>query len=97
MAGAFGLLHGLGFAGALSVAGLPADEVPLSLLGFNLGIEAGQLLLIGFALAATALWRCGAAAICGTVRGAAARLAAVYMMGGIAACWCFERGFALVF
>lgn len=55
MAFGFGLLHGLGFAGALREAGLPPGEVPLALLGFNLGIEAGQLalvtLLIGAALA----------------------------------------------
>jgi hydrogenase/urease accessory protein HupE len=40
---AFGLLHGLGFAGALTEIGLPAGEIPLALFSFNLGIEAGQL------------------------------------------------------
>ncbi len=43
----FGLLHGLGFAGALSEVGLPAGEIPLALLMFNLGVELGQLLFIG--------------------------------------------------
>jgi hypothetical protein len=43
MAFAFGLLHGLGFAGALAEIGLPDGEIPLALLSFNLGIEAGQL------------------------------------------------------
>lgn len=43
----FGLLHGLGFAGALVEAGLPVGEIPLALLSFNLGIESGQLLFIG--------------------------------------------------
>lgn len=43
VAGAFGLLHGFGFAGALSQVGLPANDIPLALLFFNLGVEAGQL------------------------------------------------------
>jgi hypothetical protein len=46
---AFGLLHGLGFAGALAEAGLPGDALPLALLSFNLGIEAGQLALVAAA------------------------------------------------
>jgi len=43
---AFGLLHGLGFAGALSEVGLPEQAIPLSLLFFNVGVELGQLLFI---------------------------------------------------
>jgi hydrogenase/urease accessory protein HupE len=43
---AFGLLHGLGFAGALLDIGLPQGEVPLALLAFNVGVEVGQLLFI---------------------------------------------------
>lgn len=39
----FGLLHGLGFAGALAELGLPPEHRPSALLGFNLGVEAGQL------------------------------------------------------
>jgi hypothetical protein len=46
----FGLLHGLGFAGALSAAGLPAHALPLALLSFNLGIELGQLGVVALAL-----------------------------------------------
>jgi len=42
----FGLLHGFGFAGALVQVGLPPGEIPLALLFFNLGVEAGQLLFI---------------------------------------------------
>jgi len=42
----FGLLHGFGFAGALTEIGLPAQAVPLALLFFNVGVEAGQLLFI---------------------------------------------------
>ena len=43
---AFGLFHGLGFAGALSEVGVPAHEVPLALLMFNLGVETGQVLFV---------------------------------------------------
>ena len=43
---AFGLLHGFGFAGALSDIGLPQAHIPVALLFFNLGVEAGQLLFI---------------------------------------------------
>jgi hydrogenase/urease accessory protein HupE len=42
----FGLLHGFGFAGALTEIGLPEHAIPLALLFFNLGVEAGQLLFI---------------------------------------------------
>jgi hypothetical protein len=42
----FGLLHGLGFAGALSEVGLPAGHIPVALLFFNVGVEIGQLLFI---------------------------------------------------
>jgi hydrogenase/urease accessory protein HupE len=50
----FGLLHGLGFAGALSEVGLPANAIPLALLFFNLGVEIGQLLFIASVLAVIA-------------------------------------------
>ena len=43
---AFGLLHGFGFAGALSEIGLPDGEVPMALLAFNLGVEAGQIAIV---------------------------------------------------
>ncbi|MCP3979090.1 MAG: HupE/UreJ family protein [bacterium] len=42
----FGLLHGFGFAGALTEIGLPAQAVPLALLFFNVGVESGQLAFI---------------------------------------------------
>ncbi|MEM1120244.1 MAG: HupE/UreJ family protein [Bacteroidota bacterium] len=46
----FGLLHGFGFAGALSDIGFPQKEVPLALLTFNIGVELGQLIFIGVVL-----------------------------------------------
>lgn len=48
---AFGLLHGFGFAGALSSAGLPQPDIPLALLCFNIGVEIGQLGFVGLILA----------------------------------------------
>lgn len=42
----FGLLHGLGFAGALSEVGLPEHEIPLALLMFNVGVELGQICFV---------------------------------------------------
>ena len=48
---AFGLLHGFGFASALTSAGLPRAELPLALVSFNVGVEAGQLAFIAVVLA----------------------------------------------
>ncbi len=42
----FGLIHGFGFAGALAETGLVAEQAALPLIGFNLGVEAGQLLVL---------------------------------------------------
>jgi hypothetical protein len=47
--GVFGLIHGFGFAGALGEVGVPADHVPLALATFNVGVEIGQLCIIGVA------------------------------------------------
>lgn len=54
---AFGLLHGFGFAGALAETGLPHQEIPVALLLFNLGVEAGQLFFVGALLALAWTWR----------------------------------------
>ncbi len=51
----FGLVHGLGFAGALKEVGLPAKHLPLALLSFNVGVEVGQLLMVLTAFAITRL------------------------------------------
>lgn len=87
LAGGFGLLHGMGFAGALAETGLPQDNVPLALLFFNIGIEIGQ---IAFIFALLALWF--------LVRKPLSpwqdRLlpVPVYILGALSAMWCFERG-----
>ena len=85
----FGLLHGFGFAGALSEIGLPEHAIPMALLFFNVGVELGQLAFIGAVLVCWAIlgrfswpnwaWR-----------------VPVYMIGSLAAFWTIERiaGFA---
>ena len=55
----FGLLHGLGFAGALSEVGLPAGHIPVALLFFNVGVELGQVAFITAVLALMWLGRWG--------------------------------------
>jgi hydrogenase/urease accessory protein HupE len=91
MAGSFGLLHGLGFAGALAEVGLPADEIPLALLTFNLGIEVGQLLFVAVALVVGR----GLAALRAPLPAWALRLPA-HAMGGLAVYWCLDRGAGLI-
>ena len=46
----FGLLHGFGFAGALSEIGLPQADIPLALFSFNVGVEVGQLMFVAVVL-----------------------------------------------
>jgi hypothetical protein len=90
VAGAFGLLHGFGFAGALAEVGLPDDAVPLALASFNAGVELGQLALVAGALAALAALRRGWAS-----PPTWARAAVPAAMGAVAAGWCLERAAAL--
>jgi hydrogenase/urease accessory protein HupE len=89
---AFGLLHGLGFAGALREVGLPEGDIPLALFSFNVGIELGQLAFVAAVeLAWLALARiAGSAAAWRRVAWAPS-----YLMGSLAAYWCFERAAAL--
>lgn len=54
---AFGLLHGLGFAGVLGEIGLPQGQALAALLGFNVGVELGQLAVIGAAILAVGRFR----------------------------------------
>jgi hypothetical protein len=89
----FGLLHGLGFASALLDIGLPRDDVALALLFFNLGVEAGQLLFIGFTLVAGALLaRVYPAAIASiATRGRRGARVMAYGIGSLAAAWVIAR------
>jgi hydrogenase/urease accessory protein HupE len=82
----FGLLHGLGFAGALAQIGLPPNSIPVALLCFNVGVEVGQLLFVGAMLglawsARTWLerWRWPM------------RWVPPYAIGGVASFWIIER------
>ena len=82
----FGLLHGFGFAGALSDVGLPQNEVPLALLMFNVGVELGQLMFIAVILVFVMAMR--------KVRKewpAWVYQVPAYGIGSIAAFWFFER------
>jgi hypothetical protein len=83
---AFGLLHGFGFAGALSEVGVPQHAVPLALLFFNVGVEIGQLIFI-----------VGVLGVAWLVRVSALRVPALwpravaYGVGSVAAFWFIER------
>ena len=91
LAAGFGLLHGMGFAGALAETGLPQSNVPLALLAFNIGIELGQLafiaLLVVLFTAATQLWD--------KHRLIALRPIPIFALGGLSAMWCIERGLSV--
>ena len=80
----FGLVHGLGFAGALKSIGLPASHLPLALFCFNIGVEIGQLMMV---LAAYLVVRLP---IAGRLLGPARR-PALYVIGIIAAYWSWVR------
>jgi HupE / UreJ protein len=86
----FGLVHGLGFAGALKSIGLPDSHLPAALLSFNLGVEIGQLLVVLAAyllvrLPIPARWLAGS------------RRPALYVVGAVAAYWSWLRVAAIVF
>jgi hypothetical protein len=88
MAATFGLLHGLGFAGALRELGLPQGAIPLSLFSFNVGIEVGQLAFIALALFPVAL------ASSSKSWSRPFRIASAYLIGSLAFYWVFERALA---
>jgi hydrogenase/urease accessory protein HupE len=54
---AFGLIHGMGFAGVLREFGLPRERMITALVGFNVGVELGQLAVIVAAFAVLGWWR----------------------------------------
>ena len=82
----FGLLHGFGFAGALSDIGLPQGEIPTALLLFNIGVELGQLVFVIVAMAL--LWGFRLFEITWPKK---ARLIPPYAIGGLASFWLIER------
>jgi hypothetical protein len=82
----FGLLHGFGFAGALSEIGLPPAHISLALLFFNLGVELGQLLFVAAVLGSVWLLR-----RLGIRRARWTELAMPYVVGTVAMFWVFQR------
>ncbi len=85
----FGLVHGLGFAGALKDIGLPENHLPMALFSFNAGVEVGQLLTVA---ACWLIWRV-------TSRWqwlARGRAIALYAMGTAAAYWSWSRVAAIL-
>jgi hypothetical protein len=86
----FGLVHGLGFAGALKSVGLPESHLPLALVSFNVGVEIGQLMmvLLAFAVVRAPVVRRW------LPRG---RRPALYAIGVVAAYWSWLRIAALAF
>lgn len=82
----FGLIHGFGFAGALREIGLPESDVPTALLTFNLGVEAGQLVIVAAVmLAITALRRFAPARL------RTSTVVSSYAIGITASFWFIER------
>ena len=86
----FGLIHGLGFAGALSEIGFSEDNILLSLLFFNLGSEAGQLLLIPFVV--LFLWLVKKASLDKMIFQLFS-----YILGGIGSFWLIQRLLIIIF
>ena len=84
----FGLLHGFGFAGALKEIGLPEGEVPMALLTFNLGVEAGQLSVVLLAIGVIEIIRRTRPSVLRP-----AMLGLTYVIGITASYWFIERTF----
>ncbi|GAA0526782.1 hydrogenase/urease accessory protein HupE [Rhizomicrobium palustre] len=82
----FGLLHGSAFAGALKEIGLPPNDIPLSLLLFNVGVEFGQLLFVGAAMGVIWLLSKLPRELPGWTR-----WVPPYAIGGFAGFWFLER------
>jgi hypothetical protein len=80
----FGLVHGLGFAGALKEIGLPQNHLSVALLTFNVGVELGQLMVVGVAYL---IYR----ALASWPKFVIARAPALYAIGSVAAYWSIGR------
>ena len=93
----FGLLHGLGFAGALKEIGLPQEEIIAALLTFNVGVEIGQILFICCML--LLMWLISKlSATVAVLQKPISQLhwVPVYIIGVGAAFWCIERSIGLL-
>ncbi len=85
---AFGLLHGLGFAGALAEVGLPQNAIPLALLFFNVGVEIGQLMFIAAVLTISAIVH---RLLRGRLSPRWTEVLPAYLIGATASFWVFGR------
>ena len=83
----FGLIHGLGFAGALAEIGLPEGSQIMALLLFNVGIELGQLAIISVVLLLLAAVRIRFSRL--------AYAAPIYLTGGVASFWFMQRAWLI--
>lgn len=83
---AVGLLHGLGFAGALAEVGLPRSEIPTALISFNIGVELGQIAFVASLLAV--FWLLVRLRL--RVPEWLPRIT-TYALGGVGTFWVFER------
>jgi hypothetical protein len=88
---AFGLLHGMGFAGVLKDLGLPRSEFLTALVTFNLGVEGGQLAVIAGALLAVGWWRRSEAASGGQGYRRWVVIPASLLIAGVGAYWTIAR------
>src|SRR5262245_2422210 len=84
----FGLVHGLGFAGALKEIGLPQNHLLVALVSFNAGVELGQLLVVAVAYLAYRL-------LAARPELALARAPALYAIGAVAAYWSIGRAISI--
>lgn len=91
----FGLLHGLGFAGALREMGLPTPEIPIALLFFNLGVEFGQLIFVAAILLLGAAARPAFSPYLARTPAWSGAVPA-YSLGTIAMYWMIERSGAML-
>ena len=89
IAGAFGLLHGMGFAGALAETGLPQVHLPTALLFFNVGIEVGQLVFVALLTLLGAL-------VSRITSATWLKAAPVYVLGAVSTFWVLKRTGALL-
>ncbi|MEP2533080.1 HupE/UreJ family protein [Shimia sp.] len=89
----FGLLHGFGFAGALGEIGLPQGDVPLALLSFNLGVEAGQLAFVACVFVLAELLRRVVPRLVknAVTPGAPVAIVLAYGIGAVSAYWFLDR------
>ena len=86
----FGLLHGLGFAGALAQIGLPHSSIPIALLFFNVGVEIGQLFFIACVFSIIAMSRVIISRI-SMPKMAWVSTVPPYFIGSAAAFWTIQR------